>query len=209
MFLSDEQPVLCSPRYYESGMKPASRATTLLLLALCSCGRYADFTLPAPDPGVPPSTFTWHAGTSPVLTRGAAGEWDAADALNPSVVARNGELLNFYSGFDGKTWHTGLAVSRDGAMWQKQGRILSPDPSTWEGDYIAANGAAILHAGEFLYWYQAGVRELPRIGLARSTDGRAWRKLPNPVLPAGPRGSWDERGVGDPYVLRAGAYFYM
>ncbi|MEO7653868.1 MAG: hypothetical protein ABIZ80_25710 [Bryobacteraceae bacterium] len=181
----------------------------LVLFSLCSCGRYAEFTLPAPESGNAPPTFTWHADLAPVLARGAAGEWDAADALNPSVIVRNGEFLNFYSGFDGRAWHTGLATSRDGTSWQKQGRLLSPDRSTWEGGYIAANGAAILHNNEFFYWYQAGMRELPRIGLARSSNGRVWRKLPGPVLPIGPRGSWDERGVGDPYVLRVDGFFYM
>jgi predicted GH43/DUF377 family glycosyl hydrolase len=30
-----------------------------------------------------------------------------------------------------------------------------------------------------------------------------------PVLEFGPRGSWDERGLGDPYVIRAGNWFYV
>jgi len=29
-----------------------------------------------------------------------------------------------------------------------------------------------------------------------------WKKRPAPVLNVGPRGSWDERGVADPYVFR-------
>ena len=61
--------------------------------------------------------------------------------------------------------------------------------------------------GTFLYWYQAG--RLPSVGLARSPDARHWTRLPGPVLRPGPRGSWDERGVADPYVIRAGAFYYM
>ena len=30
-----------------------------------------------------------------------------------------------------------------------------------------------------------------------------------PVLEPGPYTSWDERGVADPYVIRAGSYFYL
>jgi predicted GH43/DUF377 family glycosyl hydrolase len=123
------------------------------------------------------------------------------------VVQLRGLYYNLYSGFDGKVWHTGLATSSDGISWIKAGKILSPDPGTWEGDYIAANGSALHTGGEFLYWYQAG--RPPRIGLARSADGRHWRKAPDPVLPLGPRGSWDERGVADPYVIRASRFFYM
>jgi predicted GH43/DUF377 family glycosyl hydrolase len=180
------------------------------ILGVCApgCGRYGEFTLPAPG-GTPAEIgFRWEPRREPVLGRGAPGEWDSTDALNPSVVRTAAGLLNFYSGFDGRTWHTGLAVSVDGIHWEKQGRVLSPDPNSWEGDdYSAANGSALAAGGRYLYWYQAG--RLPRIGLATSPDGRRWSRLPEPVLPAGPRGSWDERGVADPYVIRAGGAFYM
>jgi predicted GH43/DUF377 family glycosyl hydrolase len=130
------------------------------------------------------------------------------DVLNPSVVKRQGVYYNLYSGFDGKTWHTGLATSSDGLTWTRQGKVLSPAPNSWEGDdYIAANGSVLVAGSEFLYWYQGG--RLPSIGLARSTDARRWTKLPHPVLHPGPRGSWDERGVADPYVIRVGDFYYM
>jgi predicted GH43/DUF377 family glycosyl hydrolase len=116
---------------------------------------------------------------------------------------------NFYSGFDGKTWHTGLATSADGVSWRKERKVLSPDAGTWEGDYIAANGSALRSGEEFLYWYHAGPRETPRIGFARSSDGRSWRKHPQPAIETGPRGSWDERGVADPYVIQLGGTYYM
>jgi len=180
----------------------------LLLLALftAGCGRYRDFRLPEPQ-GTPSAsqTFHWTSHARPVLSRGAPGEWDAVDALNPAVVEAGDRYYNFYSGFDGKTWHTGLSVSADGITWTRGEKVLSP--SGWEGSYIAANGAAVYMNREFLYWYQAGVP--PRIGLARSRDGKNWRKSPGPVLEPGPRGSWDERGVADPYVMLADGRFYM
>jgi predicted GH43/DUF377 family glycosyl hydrolase len=124
--------------------------------------------------------------------------------LNPSVVRFRENYLNLYSGYDGHTWHTGVATSSDGIQWKKQGRILSPEG--WEGSYIAANGSALVKDGEILYWYQAG--DPVRIALARSSDGVAWRKE-GLVLPTGPRGSFDERGVADPYVIRVGDRFYL
>jgi predicted GH43/DUF377 family glycosyl hydrolase len=102
-----------------------------------------------------------------------------------------------------------LATSSDSIHWRKQGRILSPQPDTWEGSYIAANGSALFDRGEFFYWYQTGSRGSPKIGLARSHNGRQWTKSPAPVLETGPRGSWDERGVADPGVLRIGDSLYM
>jgi predicted GH43/DUF377 family glycosyl hydrolase len=180
----------------------------LLLLLLAGCGRYGDFTLPVIEADGELPDYHWQLHPDPVLGVATAGEWDSVDVLNPSVVERDGLYFNFYSGFDGKTWHTGLATSPDGLRWEKLGRILSPDPGTWEhDDYIAANGSAVIRNGEFFYWYQGG--RLPRIGLARSVDGRSWTKLPEPVLDPGPRGSWDERGVGDPYVVEFAGVLYM
>lgn len=176
-------------------------------LGLAGCARYSDFHLPPPFGVTVVQAFRWAPYPDPVLKRGSSGEWDSADVLNPSVVKYQGMYFNFYSGFDGKTWHTGLATSANGVVWVKQGKVLSPDPRTWEGDYIAANGSAMFVGGRFLYWYQAGTP--PHIGLAQSSDGKRWAKRPQPVLNPGPRGSWDERGVADPYVLQIGGTFYM
>jgi predicted GH43/DUF377 family glycosyl hydrolase len=129
------------------------------------------------------------------------------DVLNPAVVRKDGTFYNFYSGFDGRTWSTGLAISSDGRRWTKHGKVLAPGPAAWEGDYIAANGSALVSGDEFLYWYQAG--SPPAIGLSRSPDGRCWTKQREAVLTPGPRGSWDERGVADPYVIRAGDRYYL
>jgi predicted GH43/DUF377 family glycosyl hydrolase len=177
------------------------RAALALLVALLSTAcahHYDDFRLPPPaSGGAPAERFEWEVRPEPVLTHGP-DDWDRVDALNPSVIPYGGQLLNLYSGFDGKTWHTGWATSSNGLDWQKRGKILSPDPGTWEGAYIAANGAMIERNGRLLYWYQAG--DPPRIGLATSAGDGRWQKRPGPVLGTGPLGSWDELGIGDPYV---------
>jgi predicted GH43/DUF377 family glycosyl hydrolase len=177
-----------------------------LVLLLSGCGQYRDFTLPE-QPGGPSVHWNWIARAEPVMTHGTGGDWDAVDVLNPSVIRQGDAYYNFYSGFDGKTWHTGLAVSADGIAWHKEGRILSPEAGTWEAGTIAANGSAITDESGILYYYQAG--DPPQIGLARSRNGHQWQRNGAPVLPTGPYGSWDERGVGDPYVIRAGGAYYM
>jgi predicted GH43/DUF377 family glycosyl hydrolase len=139
----------------------------------------------------------------------APGDADSHDALNPSVVRRGAAYYNFYSGFDGKLWRTMLATSADGLAWKKEGAVLAPDPLAGEGDYIAANGSALFGDGGFHYWYQAGPKEMPRLGLAHSSDGRRWRKERFPVIGYGPRGSWDERGLADPYAIKVGGYLYL
>jgi predicted GH43/DUF377 family glycosyl hydrolase len=184
-------------------MRPLALATLTVMLA--GCGRYGDFALPFPQDAPTAVEWEWRPRPAPVLARGANQHFDSSDALNPSVVFHAGKFLNFYSGFDGQTWRTGLAESADGLCWIKRGPVLSPEG--WEGSYIAANGHTLWHGGEFLMWYQAG--NPPCIAFARSGDGMVFRKHGAPVLHAGPRGSWDERGVADPYVIRIGDWFYM
>jgi predicted GH43/DUF377 family glycosyl hydrolase len=184
------------------------RAALALTFCAAGCTRYGNFGLPSPEGFREEARWTApRLSAAPVLPYGAAGEWDSIDTLNPSVAVHDGVYFNFYSGFDGRSWHTGLATSKDGLAWKRVGKILSPAGSGWEGGYIAANGHALIRGGDFYYWYQAG--DPPRIGLARSADGRRWRKHGAPVLAGGPRGSWDERAAGDPHVIEGGEWLYM
>jgi predicted GH43/DUF377 family glycosyl hydrolase len=154
----------------------------LLGLISCSCGKYANFTLPPPDAAGPKGPFHWEAEPEPILSQG-----DLSDVLNPSVVRFHGEYLNYYSGYDGHTWSTSLAASSDGIHWTKRGRIRSPD---------AGNGTALVRGDRVLYWYQTGFSV--QIALEGSI-----------VLKTGPRGSWDERGVADPYVIERNGELYL
>jgi hypothetical protein len=165
------------------------RIAALLSAALLGgCGRYSDFTLPQVSGGNPRTTFAFEEWPEPVMSHEGF-----SDVLNPSVVRDAAGLSNLYSAFDGRTWRTGLATSTDGLHWQRQGMLLSPDPRTWEGPYIAANGTALVQGGQLWHWYVAGPKPNPRIGLARTRQ---------PVLDHGPYMSWDERAVADPYVIR-------
>jgi len=179
-------------------MRAAGVAIAALFCA--GCGRYAEFTLPPLPGGDPRLTFTFVQQAEPVLPRG-----DTRDVLNPAVV---GDAM-FYSEFDGRTWRTAHAYTKDRVHWTaSNGGRLAPDPHTWEGDYIAANGTALAsNLGEVSYWYVGGPKGKPHIGLAwYKTE---WRKHPKPVLDPGPYGSWDEEGVADPYVIKIDDYFYL
>ena len=171
------------------------RSSAAILLLATGCGRYANFALPEVRGGDASLVFRFVPEPEPVLTRD-----EFRDALNPSVVGR----VNLYSVYDGQ-WHTALATSEDGVHWRKQGIVLRAAP----GSYIAANGSALSYGGQYCYWYETGARDRPRISLARSAEARTWRPEPAPVLDAGPAGSWDERAVADPYVIRIEPYFYL
>jgi len=173
--------------------KAAATLCSCTFASLClfvgSCGGYSSFTLPAPEGARRDIAWRWHAEPEALILP-ALGE---SDALNPSVA--NGLL--FYSVFDQKTWHTSVQGSR----------ILSPE--AWEGDYIAANGSVVYRDNEYFQWYQAAGPDEPKIGFATSGNGTIWNKHRWPVLEGGPRGAWDEKGVGDPYVVDRGGTFYL
>ena len=171
------------------------RLSAAILLFATSCGRYANFTLPAMRGGDASLLFRFVAEPEPVLTRD-----EFRDVLNPSVAGR----VNLYSVFDGQ-WHTALATSEDGVHWRKQGIVLRAAA----GSYIAANGSAVSYGGQIWYWHETGPKDRLRVSLARSADARTWRAEAAPVLDVGPVGAWDERAVADPYVIRIEPYFYM
>jgi predicted GH43/DUF377 family glycosyl hydrolase len=171
------------------------RSSAAIVLLATGCGRYASFTLPEMSGGDTSLVYRFVAQPEPVIARG-----EFRDVLNPSVAGR----LNLYSVYDGQ-WHTALGTSQDGVHWRKQGIVLRAAA----GSYIAANGSAVSYGGQVWYWYETGTKDRVRISLARSPDARTWRKEPASVLDVGPVGSWDERAVADPYVIRIEPYFYM
>ena len=75
---------------------------------------------------------------------------------------RPAHCSNFYSGYDGKSWHTGSRLRRTAFPGRRKGKVFSPDSATWEGGYIAANGSSLSQPAGILHWYQ-GAR-VPRIG---------------------------------------------
>ena len=75
---------------------------SLLLTLAAGCGRYGDFTLPPPQGSERPVTWAWEDHGGPVLPLGPSGAFDSVDTLNPSIVALQGRLWTFYSGWDGR-----------------------------------------------------------------------------------------------------------
>ena len=197
--------------------KNNSKIIVILAVFFCIYQRsYADtyFYLekPAKLPGSAPFKII-KKFSKPVLNRGGKGEWDGVDLLNPSVIYKDNIYYNYYSGFDGSVWRTGLATSIDGLKWNKfeKNPILDISNSGWDSEYIAANGCAIEIDGKIYYYYQSKKKKGPtQIGLAISEDGKKFVKYQNnPVVSVGVNHAWDSLVVADPYVFKYKGYYYM
>lgn len=154
-------------------------------------------------PKIPGITIEYNQ-TKPLISKGNPGEWDDTDILNPSVIKFKDIYVNYYSGYDGKSWKTGISTSKDGVSWVKytHNPILAPNEKDWDTRYISANGGAIVFNKKIYYAYQ-GVDSngIVKIGIATSDDTRSLVKYPQPVLSPGPSGAWDSNAVADPYLI--------
>ncbi|MSQ14921.1 MAG: hypothetical protein EXR50_03555 [Dehalococcoidia bacterium] len=150
---------------------------------------------------------------NPVLTPGAQGEWDGVSVHDPRVLRDNKEYWMWYSGFDGKIWRIGLAISPDGVNWQKSASNPIMDggsPGSWD-EAGAAYSSVIYIQDTFYMWYQGlDSKGVWRIGRATSRNGINWTKDErNPVLIPGGTGAWDEEKVLAPSVLYSGGSYHL
>jgi predicted GH43/DUF377 family glycosyl hydrolase len=193
--------------------KPSLGRSALLIFVLATGASAEPFYLQ--EPAFPKSALILgdiSASPEPSLRTSPENHWDSVDLLNPSVIYWRGQYWNYYSGFDGKTWRTGVAVSPDGSSWRKldQNPVLSPAGGSWDSEYISANGAAIVFRDRVFYYYQGRNKgHVTEIGFATSADGVAFVRNTSPVLLPGPAGAWDETAVGDPYVIEHGRNLYL
>jgi len=139
----------------------------------------------APGPGGP-----WLADPDPVLTPGTPGSWDGVRLAEPSVIAHDGRLLMYYTGFGsaGAGGRIGLATSDDGVTWAKHDDPATTGPTfgesdpvlfplrTWEENSIG--GPQVLATGEGLVMlYDLTDLQDFGIGVAVSDDGIAWQSI--------------------------------
>jgi predicted GH43/DUF377 family glycosyl hydrolase len=191
----------------------------MLLMACSGCGGGGGSSS-TPTANAPlvaqsaPSLNVISVESNPVMTVGAAGSWDSDDVLNPSVIEWNGKLLDYYSGFDGNKWSTGLATSTDGGLTWTKSPIPLIVPTVYPASVdpyfaIAANGGAVLFNGTIYNYYSE--QQPDRSGLLRlatSTDGVSFAPT-STYFGFGSAGSFDDAGAADAYLTVANGTMYM
>jgi beta-1,2-mannobiose phosphorylase / 1,2-beta-oligomannan phosphorylase len=146
--------------------------------------------------------------TNPVFR--PTGNWNAGRAIDGEVVEFGGRWLLYAATRDpamkvqmivGAAAERGAGFGRDAWRMLADGPLLRPE-LPWERDCVEA--PALVVRGGWLYMFYAGAyNNAPQqIGCARSRDGVRWERLSRePLLPAGPPGSWNSSESGHPGVF--------
>lgn len=150
----------------------------------------------------------WTISEEPVLSPGATGAFDDRNVIWPVVVRIGDRWAMYYTGVTGSgrgIGSIGLAFSDDGIAWTKHPEPVIVASEAWEFGSVDRPRAVVTPDG--LVMVYAG-QDLTNRGLATSTDGITWTKLPGPNIErsdfplAG--GSWDAA-----LLLRGGELEYF
>ena len=89
--------------------------------------------------------------------------------------------------------------------------ILSQGPAgAWDAGNIMAPDSVVQEGNELFLYYHGSNGPVAKIGMATSSDGVIWTKYNgNPIIDAGPAGSWDDSGVVQNTVIKDGSTFKM
>ncbi|WP_322495186.1 hypothetical protein, partial [Chloroflexus sp.] len=145
------------------------------------------------------------------------------DAASPAAPCEGGRTSGlcyrmWYSGFDAfGVRRIGLALSPNGVTWSRvvgpgpSGSVLGPGPA---GNFDSANTSfpSVIRTNTgYLMWYTGGNGSTFAIGLASSTDGVNWTRIPGPLTgnavlrPAGIAGAFDQSIIAASRVIRDAA----
>ena len=129
-----------------------------------------------------PLLTSWSVFNTPVITRGAPGEMDSHQAVDPHVVEIDGDYYCYYGMSDSRNLRIGLAKSKNLVEWTKHGIAL--DTTKTGIEKVGVVTPYVIEVGEE-YWmyYHSYDGERDRGCLATSLDGISWTKYSgNPVV---------------------------
>ena len=154
----------------------------------------------------------WHVAPNPILEHGAAGAWDAAMVINPSVYLDESTSTYhmWFAGHEGNGYydltHIGHATSDDGVNWAKDTQhnpVLSPGPEGSFYDTWVYGPEVTFHNGNyhmfFSGWdgYATSNWRYNNLGYATSVNGIDWviEKHDLPAINVGETSAWDDKWV--------------
>lgn len=149
--------------------------------------------------------------TTPVLSYGQPGDFDADHVDYPSILFHNNKYWMWYTGYKNGVRQIGLATSLDGVTWTKYAGnpvLTIGDNLSWDAHSVL--GPLVLFDGKsFKMWYHGSGHYLQAAGYAESVDGIHWQKYEhNPVFTTAPN-SWDSYSIGVNTVLLTNGIYQM
>ncbi len=117
-------------------------------------------------------------------------------------------------GYELRPGYEGVASSKDGLTWRRARNepILSvhqPDCGKWEKDCIY-HPWLLEHKRRYFNFYNAANGGTEQIGLATSGDILQWKRYDhNPVIPNGPKGSYNQKFSSDGKAFRDKGHWVM
>jgi len=147
---------------------------------------------------------TWRIRSEPVIDVGGVGDWDETHLLDPASVLVNGTVHLYYSAVCPTCRRSVcLATSSDRVHFQKYA----------ENPVAIGGGPEIVLRDGISYLYHDKPRKEGsgfEIHLATSHDGYHFEtSYTEPVLPTGPKGSWDCHTVETPRIFGEDGLYYM
>jgi predicted GH43/DUF377 family glycosyl hydrolase len=150
--------------------------------------------------------FTWKKMKTYPIPEGSQSSWDSDFIAHGFVYKERNTFVMLYDGSRRGNWleEIGMATSTDIIHWKKHedNPIFHIGDAWWEKRHVSRCSVYKNSDTYFLYYAgHDGQRE--RIGLATGKNIKnLTTRYKDPVLDVGGRGSWDEKSISDPHVIR-------
>jgi len=139
-----------------------------------------------------------------IVLEGRSDRFDGEGVSHPVVFETESGWSMLYAGQSDGITAIGLATSLDGWNWEAQDDAVLAAGEDWDALAVRPGSVTKTENGYRLYYTGSnGVSE--RVGVAESSDGVTWSRLPEGDDPwffgEGSPGSFDDSSVADPMVL--------
>ena len=139
-----------------------------------------------------------------ILPRG--DDFDAVFAASPQVVKHSAEDWRMYyhgAGLEDKKFRIGLARSRDGLTWKREGVIVSPGADGAFDEGGCSRRHVFPDGDGYTMIYEGSSAMGHAFGLAKSVDGIVWKKAGDgPIFAPSPEAdAFDARAVSAPFFV--------